>query len=623
MMSLSRIQKQIIVLINDIVISIFSTWLALFLRLNKIYLPDSFYWHENIIFAFLIPIICFIPIFITVGIYKVLFRFSGLKTLRNIFLSSFLYGLIFASIIFSLKISGIPRSIGIVQPIIFTLLVVISRITAVQFIEFYNQSKNLKKAIIYGTGKSGIESYNAISKNENYQIVAFIDNDSNKIGNKIDNVPIKSSKKLTEIIETKDITNIFVAIPSMKSPLRKKLISDLENYNLNIKFLPSFDSLFKGKLSVRDFEHVNLDDILERNIELDLREIKKDIENKVILITGGGGSIGSELSKQILFNSPKKLLILDHSEFNLYSIMETLNKISAENKLRTPIIPILLSIQEKSKLENVFKENDIDNVYHAAAYKHVPLLETNIIEGVKNNIFGTNTIVNLSSKYNCSKFILVSTDKAVRPTNIMGASKRFSEMIVQAYAAERNENSKTLYGIVRFGNVVNSSGSVIPLFSKQINFGGPLTVTHPDITRFFMTIPEATSLILQSSLLAKSGEVFVLNMGKPIKILDLAKKMIRLSGLEEKKGELDGDIEIVFTGLRPGEKLYEELFIDKDSLETINKDIFIAKEKFINLNEINFLIKSLNDSIEKNESNEVKNILFKTKLINFNTKVQS
>ena len=196
-------------------------------------------------------------------------------------------------------------------------------------------------------------------------------------------------------------------------------------------------------------------------------------------------------------------------------------------------------------------------------------------------------------------------------------------MIVQAYAAERNENSKTLYGIVRFGNVVNSSGSVIPLFSKQINFGGPLTVTHPDITRFFMTIPEATSLILQSSLLAKSGEVFVLNMGKPIKILDLAKKMIRLSGLEEKKGELDGDIEIVFTGLRPGEKLYEELFIDKDSLETINKDIFIAKEKFINLNEINFLIKSLNDSIEKNESNEVKNILFKTKLINFNTKVQS
>ncbi len=616
-MLLSRFQKQIIVLVNDVLISIFSTWLALFLRLNEFFLPDSFYWHENILYAFLIAILCFTPIFIIVGVYKVLFRFSGLKTLRNILISSIVYGSIFAFIILSLKISGIPRSIAIIQPIIFTLIVIISRITAVQLIYYYNQSKNFKKAIIYGAGKSGIESYNAISKNENYQILAFIDNDLGKVGNKIDDIPIKRNKELKEIIKTKKITNIFVAIPNMNSVKRKKLISDLDEYNLNIKFLPSFDSLFKGKLSVKDFEHVNLDDILERNIELDTRGIKNDIENKVILITGGGGSIGSELSRQILLNSPKKLLILDHSEFNLYTVMESLNKIIEENKLSALIIPILLSIQENSKLENIFKENDIDKVYHAAAYKHVPLLESNIIEGIKNNIFGTQNLVNLSCKYKCRKFILVSTDKAVRPTNIMGASKRFSEMIVQAYAAEEALNKKTSFGIVRFGNVVNSSGSVIPLFSKQINSGGPLTVTHPEITRFFMTIPEATSLILQSGMLAKNGEVFVLNMGKPIKILDLAKKMIKLSGLEEKKDDSDGDIEIVFTGLRPGEKLYEELFIENESLEIINKDIFIAKEEHISLEEINIIIKRLDESILRNKPQEVKNILLKTRSINF------
>ena len=617
-MLLSRLQKQIIVLINDILISIFSTWLALFLRLNKFYLPESFYWHENILLAFLLATFCFVPIFIFAGIYKVLFRFSGLRTLRNIFISSIAYGLVFFSIILFLKIDGIPRSIGIVQPIIFTLIVIISRISAVQLIEFYNQSKNLKKVIIYGAGNSGIESSNAISTNENYEIIAFIDNDKNKIGNKINGIPIKSSHGFKEILKKKKITDVFVAIPNMNLVTRKKLISELNQFNLNIKFLPSIDSLFSGQLTLKDFEHVNLDDILDRKIELNLKGIKEDIENKIVLITGGGGSIGSELSKQILFNLPKKIIILDHSEFNLYVIIELLNKTIKENNLNTIIVPILLSIQEKIKLDNIFKEHKIDHVFHAAAYKHVPLLEENIIEGVKNNIFGTYNVVDLAYEYECKKFVLVSTDKAVRPTNIMGASKRFSEMIVQAYASDRKKNRSTSFGIVRFGNVVNSSGSVIPLFSQQINYGGPITVTHPEITRFFMTIPEAAGLILQSSLLADSGEVFVLNMGEPIKILDLAKKMIKLSGLEERVDD-SGDIEIKFTGLRPGEKLYEELFIEDSNLETINKDIFIAKEKFINLDEINKVIKLLNNFIIQDKPHEVKKILSETRSINFNT----
>ncbi len=616
-MQLSRFQKQIIIFLNDLLISIFSTWVALFLRLEKFYLPNSFYWHENIIYAFLISIICFSLVFIFTGIYKILVRFSGLVTLRDIIVSSFIYGLFFLAAILILQIPGIPRSIGIVQPILFTLIILMSRITAVQLIQGPSNSNKLKNVIIYGAGNSGIETANAISIIKNYDLLGFVDNDKNKIGKKINGVPIISDEHLWEYISTKKISDIFVALPNISLITRKNLIANLNNFNINIKFLPSIKLLLNNKISVTDFENVNLDDLLDRKIDININAIYDDIKNKIILVTGSGGSIGSELSKQIFLNLPDKLIILDHSEYNLYSILETLNKIKHENNITVKIVPVLLSIQDKSKLEDLFKLYEINLVYHAAAYKHVPLLEENIVEAVKNNILGTDNLIKLSNKYLISKFVLVSTDKAVRPTNIMGATKRFSEMLVQANA-NKDHNRRTSYSIVRFGNVVNSSGSVIPLFSKQINNGGPITVTHPDVTRYFMTIPEAASLILQSSLMTNKGEVFVLNMGRPKRILDLAKKMIKLSGLEEKNNN-GGDIEIVFTGLRPGEKLHEELFIKKNNLKKIHNDIFIVKEQFLSLDDMNSLVDVLSKLSFENNSQEIKKLFSKISYLNFNS----
>ena len=613
-MQLSRFQKQFIIFSNDILISIFSTWVALFLRLKEFYLPDSFYWHENIVYAFFIPILCFAPIFIFTGVYRVLIRFSGLKTLRDIMLSSLIYGVVFLSIILVVQIEGVPRSIGIVQPILFTLIAVMSRIVAVQLIQVYLSSSKIKKTLIYGAGKSGIETANAISLIENYDVIGFADNDKSKIGKKINGIPVISEEDLINFIQTKKINNIFVAIPNINLEKRKNLIANLNNFNIDIKFLPSIELLLNDKISVRDFENVNLDDLLERKIEINSDAIYEDLKDKIILVTGAGGSIGSELSKQIILNFPQKIILLDHSEYNLYSIHEALQKIKKENQIKVDLVPILLSVQNSAKLEELFIKHKINNVYHAAAYKHVPLLEENIVEGVKNNILGTHNLVKLFDKYSMNKFVLVSTDKAVRPTNIMGATKRFSEMIVQA-SANQNKNKKS-YAIVRFGNVVNSSGSVIPLFSKQIKEGGPITVTDPDVTRYFMTIPEAASLILQSSLSSDKGEVFVLDMGEPKKILDIAKKMINLFGLEQKINE-GGDIEIIFTGLRPGEKLHEELFIDKNSLIKVNKDIFVAKEQSLNYGEINSLIDDIYNLTSNNDEPALIKLLSNTKFVNF------
>jgi len=616
MINLSRIQKQSIVLINDVLISFVSTWIAFSIRHQEALLSD-YYYYENTLFIFLIPVLCFIPVYILSGIYMGVFRFVGLTSLRNIFIASIGYAILLSSILFIFKIDGIPRSIGLIQPVFFTLLVFMSRIMAVQIIQTYQKSKNLKKIIIYGAGKSGIETANAISTNDEYKIICFIDDDVNKRGKNIDGIPITDSRNLSKVITERSITDLFIAIQEVTPEFRKKIISTVSKSNINIKFLPSIDTLFKGKLSLTDFENVNLDDILQRDIEINKNQIHNDISKKVILISGGGGSIGSELSRQVLLCKPKKLIVLDHSEFNLYSIMETLKKVAEIHTIETELLPVLLSIQDKNKLESIFKEYKIDIIYHAAAYKHVPLLEQNITQAVLNNIFGTYNLVELSMSYLCKKFILVSTDKAVRPTNIMGATKRIAELIVQAFASQKDNTVN--FGIVRFGNVVNSSGSVIPLFVKQINSGGPVTVTDKNVTRFFMTIPQAVSLILQSSLYAKKGEVFVLNMGKPIKILDLAKKMIRLSGFEE-KNEDGGQIEIQFTGLRPGEKLHEELFIAKNNHEEITKDILIANEEYLDLVEIKDIIKKYEEQIIINNIHNLKKLIEETKIINFHQK---
>ena len=614
-MNINRRSKQIIILFNDVVISLFATWLALFLRLGNLYLPNSFYWHENITLTFIIGVFYFIPIFFFFKIYLSVLRFSGFKYLGQILFAGFIYGLIFISTIFFLHLDGIPRSIGITQPIIFILIVLLSRIVAVQLIEIYNTSKNIKKVIIYGAGKTGAEVSKTLVGNSQYKVVAFIDRDKKKKGKNINNIQIYKINDLSKIIAKNKVTDILIALPNIGLFSRRNLIKDLKKYNLSVKIIPSIGSLVEGKISINDFKNLDLNEIIERNIHLDLSSLKSNLNGSVILITGAGGSIGSELTRQIVINNPKKIILIDHSEFNLYTILEDNNNLDLINK--TELVPVLISIQDEIELNIIFREHKPDIVFHAAAYKHVPLIEENIFEGIKNNIFSTLNILKIFDQYNGKKFVLVSTDKAVRPKNIMGATKRVAELIVQAYANKNNYDKN--FSIVRFGNVLNSSGSVVPLFRKQINNGGPLTITHPEITRYFMTIPEAVGLILQCSTFAKNGQLFVLDMGKPIKIVDIAKRMIKLSGLSEKTEQYpQGDIEIKYTGLRPGEKLFEELFIADNSYESSHKDIFIAEENFMSMDELNSFLEYLMNAIDKRNKKELKKILSSSKYINYN-----
>ena len=614
-MKITRRSKQIIIFVNDLIISLFASWLAIFLRLGNIYLPNSFYWHENITLSIILAAILFIPIFIFFKIYLSVLRFSGFKYLAQILFAGFIYGLFFLSIILILHLDGIPRSIGITQPIIFILLVILSRIVAVQIIEIYNTSKNIKKVIIYGAGKTGAEVSKSLVGHSQYRLVAFIDKDIKKKGKNINNVYIYGAEDLEKIINKNKATDILIALPNIGLFARRELIRELKRYNLNVMTIPSIDSLVEGKISINDFKDLDLNEIIERDIKLDLGSLKATIESKIILITGAGGSIGSELTRQIIANNPKKIILIDHSEFNLYSILEDLKNLFSDHN--TDIISILISIQNTNEMERVFSKYKPDIVFHAAAYKHVPLIEENIFEGIKNNIFSTLNILKIFDKYNGKKFILVSTDKAVRPKNIMGATKRVAELIVQAYANKKNYNKN--FSIVRFGNVLNSSGSVVPLFRKQINDGGPLTITHPDITRYFMTIPEAVGLILQCSVLAKNGELFILDMGKPVKIVDIARRMMKLSGLIEKNEQNpQGDIEIKFTGLRPGEKLYEELLIADKSYKTNHRDILIAEENHMSFDELEIFLSSIMEAVNNNDINEIKKMLSFSKFINYN-----
>ena len=362
-----------------------------------------------------------------------------------------------------------------------------------------------------------------------------------------------------------------------------------------------------------NFLDVGLDEVLERNSKIQLEAIQQDLKNSVVLITGSGGSIGSEISKQVLSFAPKKIILIDNSEFNLYNIANSLESIKKFQKLNTKIVSKLSDVKSSKRLEYIFRDNRPEIVFHAAAYKHLPIVEENIIESVQNNIFGTKNMIENAIKFKVRKFILISTDKAVRASSVMGMTKRFSEMLVQAYSEKARLNG-TILSMVRFGNVLNSSGSIIPLFRKQINEGGPITITHPEVTRYFMTIPEAVSLVLYSMFISKGGEVFVLKMGKPIKILDIAKKMISLSGLRERSEEFpDGDIEIQFIGLRKGEKIHEELLFEEKNMNLdtdINeKPILVEKESFVPIDELDNILSNINNLININNDKEIMNIL--------------
>ena len=587
-LALPRIWKRIIVLIVDATLCLASTYFAFYLRLGYWVDAQNINFYDPFIYAGVISLALALPIFILSGLYLAIFRYSGLPALITVTKAVFIYGLAYASIISLFGFEGIPRTIGLLQPLLLLLAVGASRAFANVWLggSYLSILRNsdLPRVLIYGAGSAGRQLAAAMANSHEVIVTGFLDDDSRLQRGLINGLKIYNPENIQKLIETLKVNTVLLALPSLTQSERNNALRKLEHAKVLVRTLPGLMDLAQGKVTIADLKELDIDDLLARDIiGPDQNLLRRNVAGQVVLITGAGGSIGSELCRQILRLQPKTLILLDHSELALYQIHEdlvnkrdTLFEISG---FKGNIVPILGSVNDQQVLDDLMREYQPYIIYHAAAYKHVPMVEVNPFEGIKNNTFGTITIANVAIKYSVPHFVLVSTDKAVRPTNVMGASKRLAEMVLQAKAAA---NTYTIFTMVRFGNVLASSGSVIPKFRQQIKDGGPVTVTDFQMTRYFMTIPEAAQLVIQAGAMAKGGEVFLLDMGQPVRIYDLARRMIELSGLEVRDTENpEGDIEIEEIGLRPGEKLYEELLISGDPESTSHARIFKAHEELL------------------------------------------
>lgn len=565
--------KNLIILTLDIIFCIISVWLAFSIRLEVLYIPTAnFYFH---CFA---SIAIFISIFFLRKNYNIIFRLQGMNDLKNIFLSwsiSFILLYFFLTLInFKPDLRYFEKtsiSIIIIQQLLFGIFLLGSRFLIVFFLMNIKKNSQVENVAIYGAGSAGQQFLKSLSAGNEFKIINFIDDNSGLVNKSIDSIKIVGFEIFKNTYKIKKITKVFITIPSINGEIKNKLINRLEELDLEIKILPSLQTLTNSNISYSNLKDVEISDILDRDIKFNYDDVSKYFKNKNILITGAGGSIGREICKQISNLEINKLILVDNTEFNLFQIEKEIIS-NNKNKNKFELISKLIDITNKEKLNNIFSENNIDILFHAAAYKHVDLLERNPMEAFRNNVLGTSHLVELSNNFKIEKMILISTDKAVYPSNIMGLTKRLSELFIQSYSKENN--TKTVFSSVRFGNVLGSSGSVIPIFQNQIKNGGPVTVTDKNATRFFMTIPEAVKLILESSYLAQNNEIYFLDMGKPHNIYELAKKMIRLNGLKIGTQNNKG-IEIVFTGLKKGEKMSEELSYSQPKIFSKNKNILV------------------------------------------------
>jgi len=611
LLSLSRINKQLISCFFDSVLLIIILLLSFSIRLGEWYQPFESDLQWVILGA---PIIA-IPIFIRFGLYHAVIRYIGFNTMWALVQAVSLYALIWGVVGFMMAIEGIPRSVILINWM-FSLLA----ICGVRFIAYFIFSNgdrfsmlnfefkenNKRRVLVYGAGDAGMQLVSALKHSNEYHPVGFIDDSKELQGNRINGLTIYSIDLIGKIINNFKVDEVLIAMPSASRTRRLAIFNILESYPVFVRLLPGITELAQGKVSISDLREVKIKDLLGReSVKINKDLLGKNITNKVVMVTGAGGSIGSELCRQIVSLNPKILLLFEMNELALYTIEKEFSNTKETNSIN--IYPILGSVVNKNRVCSVIKSFDVDTIYHAAAYKHVPMVEFNNTEGAYNNIFGTLNCAQVAIDNGVDTFILVSTDKAVRPTNTMGATKRSAELILQGLSAQQNT---TKFSIVRFGNVLGSSGSIIPLFKQQIKAGGPITVTDKNVIRYFMTIPEAVELIIQAGVMGSGGDVFVLDMGKPVAIKDLAEKMIRLSGLEVKdENHLDGDIEIKYTGLRSGEKLYEELLIGDNVSETDNPLIMRAQEELIAWNELKLLLEGLTDAIDDNDNEKLRKIL--------------
>jgi FlaA1/EpsC-like NDP-sugar epimerase len=606
-LNLPRFAKHIIAIIVDLNLCVLSTWFAFYLRLDQFILIQGV-----ALTAVIVSVALALPIFWILGLYRTIFRYSGLSIMFSASIALLVYGFLYFSVFGVYGVAGIPRSIGILQPMLLFFAIVSSRLFVKYLFGgnylFKDKSQFLKKTLVYGAGSAGRQLVSALANSNELKVVGFLDDDGQLHGQVLQGQEIYSPLKIADLIESKEVQLILLALPSISRSKRNEILKNLSNYPLQVQTLPTVVDIIQGRVSLSDVKDLDLDDILNRDQVLPNPELlNKNITLKVVLVTGAGGSIGSQLSRQIVKQNPQKLLLLELNEFALYKIYEEL-KIANKN---LKIIPLLVNVQDQTKVNEIFKTFKVDTVYHAAAYKHVPLVEENISESIRNNVFATLAVVKAVLSNSVENFVLISSDKAVRPTSIMGVSKRLAELCVQGFY-QNIKNNKIKMSIVRFGNVLESSGSVIPKFKKQIKDGGPITLTHPDVTRYFMTLTEASQLVIQAGAMSKDCDVFVLDMGESVKIKDLIYRIVKLSGLTVKdENNKEGDIEIKIIGLRPGEKLYEELLLGHNPQKTQHSKIQKAQDPFIPFNQLEVDLNNLRTLLDNNKVLEVKELLTK------------
>ena len=637
--ALPRPVKRVVVLALDAALCVFSVWLAFYLRSGS-FMPLS----GPAIWPAVASVALALPIFITSGLYRAIFRYSGLPAMVEIGRAMLLYGLAFAAIFTFLGVDGVPRTVGLIQPILLLLLVSASRAAPRVWLGGLHHRQlrkaSLPQALIYGAGSAGRQLASAMANSPEIRVVGFLDDDDRLHGHVLNGLPIHNPADLAEVLNGTSITDVLLALPSVSRQRRNAILNALKPYKLTVRTLPGLSDIATGKVSLSDVRELDIDDLLGREpVKPNGLLLNLNTHHKTVLVTGAGGSIGSELCRQILKTNPKQLLLVEMSEFALYEIHQELQAALAGERVsenetaegdgadvpRDPagadieIVPLLASVCDEVRMQEIMDTWKPHTVYHAAAFKHVPLVEHNPSEGLRNNVWGTWDCAMAAARSGVRNFVLVSTDKAVRPTNIMGASKRLAEMVLQALS-ELNPAitsdggctlvARTCFSMVRFGNVLGSSGSVVPLFREQIKSGGPITLTDAEVTRFFMTIPEAAQLVIQAGAMGTGGDVFVLDMGQSVKIIDLARRMVELSGLSI-RDELntDGDIELKITGLRPGEKLFEELLIGESPKPTQHPSIMKAHEPFMTWGVLEKKLQALSLAMGVNDAQVIRSML--------------
>ena len=611
--------KQLLMITVDMVIVLISLWCSFSLRLEELYFPES-----SVLNLFLVAPLLAIPVFVSFDLYRASIRHISFYGLWTIAKAVSLYSLIWGTLVMlsGVGMEGVPRSIIIINWLVLILLLSGSRMAArgwfsgaISLNIFNRNTSGMINILIYGAGPSGVQLATALSYSDEYKPVAFIDDNLYLRNHNVSGYQVCPVTDLSLLIKKHDIKEVFLAMPFISRSRRNEIVKMLEPYSVKVRTLPGVVEIAQGHVKVDDIREVDVEDLLGRDqVKPDQNLLHANITGKVVLVTGAGGSIGSELCRQIIRSCPESLILYERGEYELYSIEKELKEALSfkgegkESKIK--LISILGSVCDQSRMEKINSTFKIQTIYHAAAYKHVPLVETNASEAVRNNIFGTLHCALAAINTNVETFVLISSDKAVRPTNTMGATKRFSELILQGLAQQ--SDLSTRFTMVRFGNVLGSSGSVVPLFRDQIKKGGPITVTDPDIIRYFMTIPEASQLVIQAGAMGKGGDVFVLDMGEPVKIIELAKSLIKLSGLEIKNDEhKHGDIEIKITGLRHGEKLYEELLIGDNASSTEHPLIMRAEEEILSRQQIDAHLEHLENALVSYDHNEIRRILLK------------